>query len=95
MEKSAPGPRKRKIRALQCACETRRGEDPTALAQFSLSIPGSEDVVRSDERARFSDTLEEANSHDGLGLLHRCGDHCEAGPNAHHTGKEDPRLDIV
>lgn len=77
------------------AGQARRGEDAAALAQLALSVPGAEDVVRADKGGGFADALEEANGHDGLGFVHRGGDHGEAAPEEHHGGEPDARLDVV
>lgn len=77
------------------AGQARRGEDAAALAELALSVPGAEDVVRADEGGGFADALEEANGHDGLGFVHRGGDHGEAAPEEHHGGKPDAWLDVV
>lgn len=77
------------------AGQARRGEDAAALAQLALCIPGTEDVMRADKGRRFKDALEEANDHDGLGLVDRGRDHGEAAPDEHHRGEPDTWLDIV
>lgn len=77
------------------AGQARRGEDAAALAELALSVPGAEDVVRADEGGGFADALEEANGHDGLGVVHRGGDHGEAAPEEHHGGEPDAWLNVV
>lgn len=77
------------------AGQARRGEDAAALAELALSVPGAEDVVRADKGGGFADALEKANGHDGLGFVHRGGDHGEAAPEEHHGGEPDAWLDVV
>lgn len=79
------------VPANERAGEPRRGEDAGALAELALRVPGAEDVVRADESRGLGDALEEADGGDALRVVHRGGDHGQAGPHEHAGREEDAR----
>lgn len=52
--------------------------------EFFLSIPGTQNIVCSDESRRFEDRLEEADRHDVLRLLGSSSDHRQHSPRYLH-----------
>lgn len=81
--------------ANQSPGESRRSEDAGPLAELSLGVPRSENIVGADEGRGLGDALEEADGGDALRVVHRGGDHGQARPHDHAGREEDARPHIV
>ena len=51
--------------------------------------------MRTDECARFGDSLEEANCHDIPWVFGCGGDHGESSPENHHAWEEDTGFEVI